>query len=306
MHQEHTIPWNTLASHLDFIRDNPHVTPCRTDLFPRNRPTQTKEFTHFAKVLAKTISTFSQTERSKYPPVSESPSSGKIFSDELRDRYPEHLDRRYQHIQNWFTDGQDFSYSLYHPAHAVKVLINENEMTSLLTLAQHPRISLLRFRDSCADHYRGGFSCVARNALDIYLIFNVAAAKGILENGEYKEMRGAQWSIADCVGCRPGSPHDEAEQLPYKSFFNWPPDQASQGWSPDQTINALNAHGDLGRLHDLLKLAFRLLYRYDLVHRECGEAPDWESLITERMVLLWAVKSEISRVGERKWIRRFV
>jgi hypothetical protein len=66
MHQSHNIAWESLLSNLVIIRENPAVTPRRTDLFPRNLPSQAKSLTHFARTLATAIKTFSETERTKY------------------------------------------------------------------------------------------------------------------------------------------------------------------------------------------------------------------------------------------------
>jgi hypothetical protein len=48
-HQAHNVPWNTLASHLKFIRDARHITPNRTDFFPLEKPNQANDLIHFTK-----------------------------------------------------------------------------------------------------------------------------------------------------------------------------------------------------------------------------------------------------------------
>ncbi|OCK83660.1 hypothetical protein K432DRAFT_423240 [Lepidopterella palustris CBS 459.81] len=79
----HTLHWSSIASHFYYIRNNPHVTPHKTNIFPRNLPGQEKALQHFARVFATTIRSFSETERSKYPAVIDIPTDGKIFPDEL-------------------------------------------------------------------------------------------------------------------------------------------------------------------------------------------------------------------------------
>ncbi|KAJ6560517.1 hypothetical protein DFH09DRAFT_1483144 [Mycena vulgaris] len=66
MHQSHNIAWESLLSNLVLIRESPAVTPRRTDLFPRELPSQAESLTHFARTFATAIRTFSDTERTKY------------------------------------------------------------------------------------------------------------------------------------------------------------------------------------------------------------------------------------------------
>lgn len=59
------------------------------------------ELKHFIRKFENAIQTFSETERRKYPQKFEPLLTGKLFSDELRKKYPEYPDERNQNIENW-------------------------------------------------------------------------------------------------------------------------------------------------------------------------------------------------------------
>lgn len=81
MHQDHALHWNQVAAHLRYIPNNKTLTPPRSDLFPRNLPTQGKSLNHFARVFHTTIREFSTTERAKYKATYDQPREGKIVSN---------------------------------------------------------------------------------------------------------------------------------------------------------------------------------------------------------------------------------
>jgi len=279
MHQEHTIPWNSLASNLKFAHESPHFTPRRTGLFPRNLPNQAQTLNHFVRVLHKTITTFSDTERAKYGTSFDAPTSGKVFSDELRDRYPEYLDEGNQRIENWIERAKHCHYdpsvlgygtSQADLADVVKILINENQMETLLMLAHHPQIPLGKLHHLTWGHHFG-FSRVMENALLVYVLLNLFAAAGMLqENGD-----GNQYLETDeyrcMVRCSTQSMDYPAQQLPHRAFLDALPKD------PASSLPAV--HHDLAGLKEYLKTVFCLLYRYDMVVRECGLDPGWEGEI---------------------------
>lgn len=147
MHLDHKIPWNTTASHFKLVRSNPHFTPRRTNLFPRNQSSQSNDLKHFTRVLVSTIREFSTTERAKYSldMQTASLSDFELFSNELL-TYPERkfrlgeyssnsalhnpLSADYQHLQYWVTraeseDGSSHGYTTGDAdlADAVKMLL---------------------------------------------------------------------------------------------------------------------------------------------------------------------------------------
>jgi hypothetical protein len=279
MHQEHNIPWNKAASHLKFIRDdNPlYYPPPVTRIFPRNLPTQGQELNHFVRVLSKTIKTFADTERAKYEASFDAPSSGLLFSDKLREKYPEYLTTRHQRIESWIAAaqaaaspafGQIYYYDTRHGelADVVKILIAENEMPTLLMLARHPKIPLSSLRNLSWGH-SFGFARVVEAALQCYLFVNLASAMGILHNGEYLELPQYGGLVRDLTW-----PMDHpAQQLPHRIFLEALP--------KDPKSSLPEIHRNLSQLHEYLKDVFKLMFRTEVVLRECGTSIDWEQEI---------------------------
>lgn len=288
MHQEHNIPWNTLAANLSYIHQNPRFTPRRTDLFSRNRPTQGPELNHFVRKLANTIQTFSETERNKFPAPrqlkSECSSFGKLFQDDLRDRYSGFLNSDNQLIENWIsrarTNNGGYSYSTSQGdlADVVKILISENVLQPLLMLAHHEQIPLPHLHHLSWGHHFG-FSRIAESALVAYIFFNVVAAAELLGNGKYTEMM----SYSSVVSLVTASMDYDGQQLPHRSFFQ------SCRREPAQSPSV---HDDLSRLREYLKTLFRMLYHYDMVVRECGKDPKWEEEIIMWIKWLWSIPTQ--------------
>lgn len=80
-HQAHNIPWDLLASNL---RWSP-AGSCHGvthDLYPRFKPDQGKELTHFARAFAKNIEEHSKCERKKYPEKYDPPMSTDVVIEE--------------------------------------------------------------------------------------------------------------------------------------------------------------------------------------------------------------------------------
>ncbi|KAF8072046.1 hypothetical protein FPV67DRAFT_1447486 [Lyophyllum atratum] len=302
MHQEHTIPWNALASNFKFSRENPHFTPRRTGLFPRNLSTQAQTLNHFVRILHKTITAFSETERAKYGASFDAPTSGNLFSDELRDRYPEYLDEKNQRIENWIERAKCY----YNPpnlgyttsqadlAEVVKILIAENQLETLLMLAHHPEIPLGTLRHLSWGHHFG-FSRVMESALQAYVLLNLFAAAGLLERGEYLET----WEYKLMVRTSTQSMDYPAQQLPHREYLKALP--------KDTASTMPEVHRDFARLQEYLKTIFCLLYRYDVVVRECGLDPQWEGEIVGLFEydIGTGVRIE-ARTIEGEYIKRFV
>ncbi|KUJ13423.1 uncharacterized protein LY89DRAFT_158267 [Mollisia scopiformis] len=81
-HNTH-IPWTLLSTHLK-LTPTSRKPSGHTNLYPRYLPTQAGELAHFASIFARTIRTFSSTERSKHPSPTPIPSpspSSLIISD---------------------------------------------------------------------------------------------------------------------------------------------------------------------------------------------------------------------------------
>lgn len=80
-HQAHNIPWDLLASNLHWCPGGPCHNAIH-DLYPRYKPDQGKELTHFARAFAKNIEEHSQCERKKYPAKYDPPKSTDVIIEE--------------------------------------------------------------------------------------------------------------------------------------------------------------------------------------------------------------------------------
>lgn len=314
MHQDHNIPWNTLASNFKFFRENPHITPHRTDLCPLNKPTQAGDFTHFVKALKKTIQMFAVTERAKYPSTFPAPSEGNLFSDELLKRYRYSdptspywqfslLDIDNQRIEYWISRVRPANQANEQPAFlydtnlgdVVKLLIVQNEMDTLLMLANHPKIPI-NCLHSMSHGHSFGWDRLQEYALQAYIFFNVIASKPeLMEGGKYKEMESYEYVVnhltASCDG--------DAQTIPHREFLLQPVAGNTRQEELDRAMNKppIKTHGfievfeDLELLQEYLKKLFSLLYRYDMLARECGLDPKWELNISNAMWRLWRTKA---------------
>ncbi|KAJ7225937.1 hypothetical protein GGX14DRAFT_350292 [Mycena pura] len=307
MHQTHNIAWDSLSSNLVFIHENPKLTPRQTDLFPRYLPSQQSSLSHFARTVASTIRQFADTERAKYPAKYSAPTEGPIFSDAVLERYCDFtvpsVTTRTQTVEKWlarvhYTNG-DTSQPTYHTSHGdladvVKVLLAENELDTLLMLAQHPRIPL-RDLHSLSWGHSFGWDHVRDWALWAYLFFNVLLSKPeLIADGRYKSMN----SYKSVVCFVTGTGDYDAQAYPHREFF----------WG---TMNRYVSHdavdplSDFDKLNEYLKMCFRLLYRYDMLARECGLPVDWETAIASTVRYMWKVKVEYKEDEQGRWVTRF-
>jgi hypothetical protein len=262
MHQSHNIPWHIFPIHFQFIHPNRSVTPHRTDLFPRNLPTQAGDLNHFTNKLVATIHEFAKTERAKYPEKIAIPASGKIYPDALRDRYPEYLNETNQLLENWFYEGY-FNSGHGGFADVVKILVIENELQALLMLVQHPKVPFTSLRSLSWGH-GFGFERVAE-AIDPYIYFNVLDAMDLLAGGEYKELD----SYKDLMrSITPHMDHD-AQQVPHWAFIDEHNKKSPRiGEAP---------FDDYAAVREYLKKLFAIIYRYQVLLSECGLDHDWAS-----------------------------
>jgi hypothetical protein len=226
MHQDHNIPWVTLASHLEYIRENPHISPRRTDLFPMIKPSQTKDQAYFVKAMTKTICQFSATERAKYPSTFPAPTEGTLFSDELLNRDQSStitgrqplLSTMRQRIENWIQPP-----GLTHIAEAdvimALLLDDADKIETLLMLANHPQISLARshhLKGNPLWNHEDGWRAVAMYAAIAYVFFNVIAAKPELLGGaKYKTLQSYRSVLMELISFADG----DGAKRPHREFF---------------------------------------------------------------------------------------
>jgi hypothetical protein len=293
MHQEHALRWHAVAANLVDVHENPRFTPRRTDLFPRNLPTQTKSLHYFVRALASTIQSFSITERAKYPVSFGKTDSGKVYPDELLCSIPclgssyrtDALNSQNQYIEYWIkqapndNQGAGARYTTSHGdlADATKELLAANQMSALLKLAQHPLIPLGSLKSLSWGH-SFGFDHVASTALVAYIFFNVLEAIPSTSNWQEIQSYKKALHILTCSG-----DHD-VHALPHRMFFH----NNENIWKGEPYDVYPNA--DLSALKEYLKLCFTMLYRYDMLLRECGLDPMWEREIVFTLNRLWDFK----------------
>ncbi|KAJ6626857.1 hypothetical protein B0H10DRAFT_1870269 [Mycena sp. CBHHK59/15] len=298
MHQAHNIAWNSLSSHLIYIKDNGRYTPRRTDLFPRQLPTQGNSLNHFSRTLATTIKEFSDTERAKYPARYDAPVQGQLFSSDILSRYENlphpSVTSKSQHIENWIKRAGPPETPCYCTsegdlADVVKILIGENEMGQLLMLAQHPKIPINRLHSLSWGH-SFGWDHVKFYALQAYLFFNVVLSQpDLCVGGQYRSMRSYRSVLYNVTSWG----DYDAQSFPHREFLGTP----QHGEGGEDLLN------DMEKLQQYLKKCFELLYRYDMLARECGVDPDWESSIVREVSLLW--KTEVDQGEGPNWTCRF-
>ncbi|KAG6907334.1 hypothetical protein DXG01_009380 [Tephrocybe rancida] len=149
----------------------------------------------------------------------------------------------------------------------VKVLVSENEMEPLLMLAQHPQIPLGTLETMGTGHYFG-FSRIRESALHAYVQISLWAATALLEGGEYLEMA----SYAHMVWYSTSSGDYPGHDVPHRAYLNKLP--------KDEATRLPVLHADLAGLKEYLKTNFRLLYRYNMLMKECVLDAEWETIIT--------------------------
>ncbi|KAF9531506.1 hypothetical protein CPB83DRAFT_809235 [Crepidotus variabilis] len=312
MHQSHNIPWQIIAENFKFVHDDKSTTPPFTGLRPKQN-VQSKQLIHFVNKFHKAITDFSETERSKYPPSFSSITQGKLFSDELLEKHREYLNAQNQRIEHWIDrshkvshDNSEptISYSTSHGdlADVVKVLLAENQLEPLLMLAKHPLIPLAHLRHLSWGHHFG-FSRVQESALHAYIYLNCAEATDTLDGGQYAETPEYRSLLLE-IGNSMDYP---AQQIPHTRFMDacgiYKLDsgafQFSYAGGPHQANDwpkDLFVHHDRPLLQSYLKDLFALMYRYDMLMKECGLDPNWAVEIAHHSPLNSVIHTE------HKWI----
>ncbi|KAJ2913323.1 hypothetical protein MD484_g7111, partial [Candolleomyces efflorescens] len=193
----------------------------------------------------------------------------------------------------------------------------EPNLETLLVLAHHPSIPLGTLHYLSWGHHFG-WSRVMESALGAYILLNLIFALSsdskkahhdLIVNGGYREIRAYKGTIrGECW-----SMDYPAQQIPHQRFWKEcrnieeaarsATDSSSSSSSSDSTTLPSNSsscplgkpkcvlgedviplmHLDMHHLDEYLKLNFGLLYKYDMVLRECGVEPEWEREVTRLM-----------------------
>ncbi|KAJ7286450.1 hypothetical protein C8J57DRAFT_1287689, partial [Mycena rebaudengoi] len=168
-----------------------------------------------------------------------------------------------QLIENWIkwartepTPSYPNSFLSGKLADIVKVFLAENEMGQLLMLAHHPQIPLESLHSLGCGH-GFGWNYVRHCALDAYIFFNVVLSqpKEFRTVEQLRDMESYKHVIRMNIA---GGDYD-AQDIPHREFFG-----TYQPWRDN-----FDPLADMERLKQYLKLCFELLYRYDMLAREC-------------------------------------
>ncbi|KAF9154186.1 hypothetical protein BG015_001643 [Linnemannia schmuckeri] len=310
MHLDHAIPWKTI-SELFSIRQNDKRTWSRDgmgwvfteDIYPCKKPNQNNKLLYFSNAIAHAIQGFSATERKKYPVQFPAESSGQLFSDELLQKHlasvrknatygtaEPYLTEQNQRLEYWIRKARiayegnpdrwwlssklSFSYADEDLADAVKILIVENDMSAVLTLACHPLIPL-KDLDVLGCGHSFGVDRLVDYCLQPYIYLNILAEfPEWCQNQKYRKLEAFQrleWVMTSSC--------DGDGQVPmHRSFFF---DLNNEGQFVPRDIFA-----DMGRMKEHLKLCFAVLYRYDMVAKEYGKERNWLRAIADALDLL--------------------
>ncbi|KAG0319911.1 hypothetical protein BGZ99_004851 [Dissophora globulifera] len=261
------------------------------DINPCKKPSQDKELLYFANAIANVIKAFSATERKKYPVQFPAESSGQLFSDELLQKYlarnqeyaaygDPYLTEQNQRLEYWIgrangAHGRRRSNTSSHPskpqfschdldlADAVKILIIENDMSAVLTLARHSLIPI-KDLDSIGWGHSFGIDHLVYYCLWSYVYLNILAEfPEWCQNENYRKLSAFQQlerlMTSTCDG--------DGQMPMHRSFYT---DLNKEGQFAPRDIFA-----DMGRMKEYLKLCFAVLYRYDMAAKEYGNEVDW-------------------------------
>lgn len=184
----------------------------------------------------------------------------------------------------------------------MEILLYENQMTMILMLAQHPSNPLADLHQFYCGHNLG-FSRVKDSALGAYMLSNVAEATGILENGKYEELTEMPGSLLmlpeiaiDMYYPAPQIPHEQS--LRHCGVLGdgrkpWVP--YGVVWNPKEGY----IHADYARLQEHLTMLFELMYRCNMLLRECGVDPKWDIELALQFPLRGNVKVEWDESQQR-------
>ncbi|KAF9981420.1 hypothetical protein BGZ75_007302 [Mortierella antarctica] len=264
------------------------------DFNPLNKPNQKSELLYFSNALANAIQEFSATERTKYPNKFPAESTGKVFSDELLQKRlvldegcatdgGTYLTAQNQRLEFWIQcarskyEGDPVCYNTNNLdlADAAKILIIENEMSSVLTLVHH-RLIPFQGLMYLSWHHSFGIDRLEDYCLYSYIYLNILAEfPEWCQKEQYRKLNAfrslERFMTSTCDG--------DAQMRMHRSFY-WDPrdpeELKNQQWpfSLSRYVPR-DIFADMGRMKEYLKLCFAVLYRYDMVSRECGRQVDW-------------------------------
>ncbi|KAI1162734.1 hypothetical protein F5B18DRAFT_365374 [Nemania serpens] len=198
-HQAHNIPWNILASNLEYVHADSALGGV-TNLFLRFRETQGNELNYFVDAFARAITEHSEGERRKYPASPPRPDPGEVvISDAVSKKIAPTLHRLYRGW-NWrraaaiaeaFT-SQPCTHTGQNERCACPVPYAARKVSAFLNL---------RYDDVCYEFERANGKA----------FFSVEIAKALILHGEMEPVMrlcahpdfafSGWWSIGQCQCC---------------------------------------------------------------------------------------------------------
>lgn len=170
----------------------------------------------------------------------------------------------------------------------IKLLIVENEMETLLMLAHHPKIPINSLHYMSHGH-SFGWNRLQDYALQAYIFFSIIASKPeLIEGGKYEEMESYKYVVNHLTNTCDG----DGQTIPHREFLLRPIAGKTVQEVSDMTMDEafIEVFEDLELVQENLKKIFSLLYRYEMLVRECGLDPHWEREISRTMWFLWRTK----------------
>ncbi|KAF9435446.1 hypothetical protein BGZ76_006288 [Entomortierella beljakovae] len=273
-----------------------------SDIFPLDKPTEANELQYFSDSIIKTIKEFATTERTKYPETFHMEEFGNLFSDELLDGQEAerismgydscNLRKEIQSVDYWVNAAKSCSEQnpeyykspIYTTgdmdlASAVKYLIMKNEMAPLLMMSQYNTTPLKCLYNIHWGH-SFGWSRLAEYALAAYIYFNILGEfPELCKDSKYKDLN--QYII---LTNHLTSPCDGDTQIMLHLPFILPPpeERANIHWWREADISR-DIFSDFSRLKDYLKACFEVLYRSEMLARECGIEIRWDEEIASAL-----------------------
>lgn len=280
MHLSHTIPWNNVSRHFEFIGDNKAFYGHPTALFPKKDEREVSDLMHFVRVFADTIDEFALTERKKFPAKLDQ--SQPLFDDALLE--PERFNLQpyssndnsciplrdeMQTVDFWKTEGAEGFWTMHgYLADAVKFLIQQHQSRALLTLCQAVPLSHL-FNLSWGHGF--GVYLQAYYSFRIYVYLNLAYS--VQQDLLVKSKK--SFKLFDIPGLRREvmellSNYDYSAQfISHRQFW--------EKFVQNPTYNGVGttfqdpAEVDPAALKQYLANCFEDIYLYDMLLKECGK-----------------------------------
>ncbi|KAF9940865.1 hypothetical protein BGZ67_006527 [Mortierella alpina] len=250
------------------------------DFRPLGRPDRANVFSYFSKALIKTIHEFADTERGKYPPKFQAMRTGDVFSSEViqkcnryRDFTRACLNDTNQKLEHWISRVMHPDETLLHGiiqapcyvgvdrdlATVLKILIAENEMQPVLGLAYHPSVPLETLYEPTVDGTSWPNTLFKYYCQGRYYL-NLRGFQGVMDKALRDYNPGSLFHYSDL-----GALDEEGV------------------WKPlvfgSQNYETIDIFGDMKRLKKYLKACFAVLYRTEMMARECGKVIPWLELV---------------------------